>query len=274
MNKDSFFKIGSTHNICQDYAISGRNELHETDYAIISDGCSGAEDTDVGSRLISLIAKKNIALSIDSYFFFKDVISDLQSLFNDSSLISNEDCLHATLLLASYAEDLPNYFRTIVVGDGAVVAQASDGHMLVNEYEFESGAPYYLRYELNSNLKSFYMDNYNKGVRLVSYMIDPKGKVFDKKVEELNFNSENWYFAKQFDATIWNTVGIISDGLKSFTCNGSAVDSSEIIKELFSFKSYNGHFVKRRCKKAFELFGKNNIDHFDDFSISVLSKKE
>lgn len=274
MNKDSFFKIGSTHNICQDYAISGHNDIHSTNYAIISDGCSGAEDTDVGSRLISLIAKKNIALSVDSFYFFKDVICDLKSLSNDSSLVLNEDCLHATLLLASYVEDLSNCFWTIVVGDGAVVAKASDGSILVNEYEFESGAPYYLRYELNADLKSFYMNQYNKGVRLVSYMIDPKGKVFDKKVEELNFNDENWYFAKKFDATTWETIGIISDGLKSFTCNGSVIDSSEIIKELFGFKSYNGHFVKRRCKKAFELFEKNNIDHFDDFSMSVLSKKE
>lgn len=273
MNKDSFFKIGSTHNICQDYAISGRDEHYKVDYAIISDGCSGAEDTDIGSRLVSLIAKQNISLSTHSNLFFENVISDLKSSCNDSSLILSEDCLHATLLLASYIE-IEDCFTTIVVGDGAVVAKASDGSMLVNEYEFESGAPYYLRYELNADLKSFYMNQYNKGVRLVSYMIDPKGKVFDKKVEELNFNDENWYFAKKFDATIWETVGIISDGLKSFICNGVPVDSSEIVKELFGFKSYNGHFVKRRCKKAFELFKKNNVDHFDDFSISVLSKKE
>ena len=87
MNKDSFFKIGSTHNICQDYAISGRDEHYKVDYAIISDGCSGAEDTDIGSRLVSLIAKQNISLSTHSNLFFEYVSSAVKSSCYDSVLI-------------------------------------------------------------------------------------------------------------------------------------------------------------------------------------------
>src|ERR1043166_8156900 len=46
MNADATINIGSTHAICQDYAIArGR-------YVVLSDGCSSSPDTDIGARLL------------------------------------------------------------------------------------------------------------------------------------------------------------------------------------------------------------------------------
>jgi len=63
MNDDSIFTIGKTHRICQDYAHTGnKNGMF---YAILSDGCSSSEHTDLGSRIMVKTAEKYIE-EIDS----------------------------------------------------------------------------------------------------------------------------------------------------------------------------------------------------------------
>ena len=61
MNADSAFRMGSTHAVCQDYAVaSAWTAAAHTDgaappprpYIILSDGCSSTPDTDVGARLL------------------------------------------------------------------------------------------------------------------------------------------------------------------------------------------------------------------------------
>lgn len=55
---DSFFRIGSTHAVCQDYAATAQEAAapefgeHERTVAVVGDGCSGEPHTDVGSRLV------------------------------------------------------------------------------------------------------------------------------------------------------------------------------------------------------------------------------
>lgn len=263
MNKDSFCKIGSTHAICQDYSLVGDN------YAIVSDGCSGAPNTDLGSRFLSLIAEKNINVSATTEDFLDNVklgLTSLQNVFN-----IDQDCLCATLLTLVKRDDC---FETVVIGDGAIVAQAEDGFISVVEFEFESGAPYYMRYELDQNLKDYYMSIHGQNVKIKEYNIDQNKRVSPTVTSYVDFSKDNYYFTSKFAFNEWKTVGVISDGLNTFSCNGVPIPSSYIVQELFSFKSYNGNFVKRRCNKAFSSFKSGILNHYDDFSIAVLSNKE
>ncbi len=69
MHADSVYVIGDGHQVCEDYARSGcfsdmwisedglRSAVH---YALVSDGCSGSKDTDIGSRLIINAAERMI----------------------------------------------------------------------------------------------------------------------------------------------------------------------------------------------------------------------
>ena len=55
---DSFFIKGSTHKICEDYA------AHNEHMAVLSDGCSTAEDTHIGAMLLCehrLLSQSDIA---------------------------------------------------------------------------------------------------------------------------------------------------------------------------------------------------------------------
>ena len=54
MNANCAINIGSTHALCQDYALA-RND---GPYVILSDGCSSSPDTDVGSRLLVKASEK------------------------------------------------------------------------------------------------------------------------------------------------------------------------------------------------------------------------
>ena len=58
MKADAYFEIGATHLVCQDYALAFAN--NEYAYAIVSDGCTSSPNTDIGARLISVIAKDAI----------------------------------------------------------------------------------------------------------------------------------------------------------------------------------------------------------------------
>ena len=71
---DSYFKIGKTHLICQDYA------LHSEGHISLSDGCSSSPNTDIGSRLLCLINKNNRSLVADSYCFIPECHKIIQQL--------------------------------------------------------------------------------------------------------------------------------------------------------------------------------------------------
>ena len=51
---DAFFAIGSTHDICQDYALA--LNISNRSLLIVSDGCSASPSTDIGARILSRCA--------------------------------------------------------------------------------------------------------------------------------------------------------------------------------------------------------------------------
>src|SRR5829696_1533345 len=65
MNADSAFQMGSTHAVCQDYAVAGACAATADGagvpcrpYVILSDGCSSSPDTDTGARLLVKAAER------------------------------------------------------------------------------------------------------------------------------------------------------------------------------------------------------------------------
>ena len=64
MAADVFYAIGSTHHVCQDFAVANG------DFVILSDGCSSAKDSDWGARLLvkachNVIKERSKPLSMD-----------------------------------------------------------------------------------------------------------------------------------------------------------------------------------------------------------------
>src|SRR5688572_1835830 len=122
MHTDHHIAIGHQHlsdgKPCQDHALSGVvSEFGETyAYAVVSDGCSTAGETDIGARLITTLTAKAFrddyrsgdAVSIDSAAF--DVAQQLGL---------DPDDLLATHLYAVI--DTTGEGHVMVKGDGVVV---------------------------------------------------------------------------------------------------------------------------------------------------------
>lgn len=276
MNADVCFLMGSTHKICQDYAISYPGQ---DSYIILSDGCSSAAHTDFGSRLLVKAAQACI------YEYNKYCIDDAELIFSAilklahtycRTLDLHDDSLAATLLMAKVES---NKFRVFCVGDGVIAARKKTGEITAHEFEFESGAPYYLRYELDDRSKEGYFNTFGRICKEKIHTIN--SEVNTQEVES-NFCFKKFWFELEFSLDEYESVAILSDGVSSFvqqvntptSRQNQLVPTTELLKEFLAFKGYNGEFVQRRCQRAFKQLKENHISNCDDFSLAVLTNHE
>ena len=269
MNVDSFFTIGSTHKVCQDYVLHGYQ--NDKPYVILSDGCSSAVDSDFGSRLLCKSLQPFIYNNNYNINSLLDTTIKSAHFFS-RSLNLQDDSLCATLV---FLKIFRNCFQVFAVGDFVIAAKHKNGSIQIIECEYVSQAPYYLRYELDG-LKEEYFEKFGKKVKFHSYWIK-NNEIYDDSVTMFDpFTDYHFY---EFFINDYEFVAIMSDGAKSFlktvisatTKQNISASPLESLKEILSFKKYFGEFVQRRCQKAFKQFKDQNIHNYDDFSIGVIS---
>lgn len=273
MNSDSFFTIGQSHKVCQDYAAHGIKRfvdvspVQEMPYAIISDGCSGSPNSDFGSRILTKTAEHRLD------FVDRNICrnSDLLKIVADLGL--NPACLHATLIIASLENEV---FDVKCYGDGVIAARKNDGTIVATQIKFDSGAPYYLYYDIANLWENWVKEFGTKAIKTIC-SISPEGKT--EEFDSIKFEWENFVEVK-FPADDYDLVAIFSDGIESFEQKNTTatakysetVPMTTILKEIMAFKSVNGEFVQRRCNAAFKKFKQNNWFNTDDFSVGVIHK--
>lgn len=279
-NTDSYFTIGSTHKVCQDYVLHSNSEKP---YVILSDGCSSAVDSDFGSRIL--------CKSLQSLIYNEtyDINSLLDSVIRNAHTFSRtmalaDDSLCATLIFSKVENEV---FKVYAVGDCVIAAKNKNGQITIIEYEFTSGAPYYLRYELG-NKKEEYFKLFGNEIYRKSYTIGEyknvinkiPGLISEQEITKIEF--DKIYFEEIFPISDWEWVAVMSDGAKSFqqivstntTKTNQIVSPLDSLGELLAFKGVFGEFVQRRSQKAFKQFKEKNIHNYDDFSIGVIATKE
>lgn len=274
MNVDTFFTIGSTHKICQDYVLHGTND---NPYVILSDGCSSSPDSDFGSRILCKSLQPLI------YNFDYNINSLLDAVFRNAhnlakTMVIEDDALCATLVFCRIEN---GFFKTYSVGDSVIAAKDKSGTVHFIEYEFASGAPYYLRYEID-NMKEGYFAKFGKEVyRKTSQIYNriPVGVEISLEAKE-QVEFDKIYFEEKFAIEDYEWVAIMSDGASSFQQlkttsttkqNVSVTKEKTLYQQILAFKGYFGEFVQRRCQKAFKEFDEQNIHNYDDFSIGVIT---
>jgi hypothetical protein len=157
-----------------------------------------------------------------------------------------------------------------------IAGKRHDGTLDIINYEFVSGAPYYLRYELH-NVKKDYFNEFGNEINRITY--SGKGNMF--VCEKNTFNLDKFYFEDSFACKDYEFVAIMSDGVLSFqqmtttltTKRNLPLDLIFVLNEILSFKGCFGEFVQRRSQKVLKEFKKSEIHHYDDFSIGVISAK-
>lgn len=281
MNADVFFSIGSTHHVCQDYALA--NNKAPNTFVVLSDGCSSAPQTDIGSRLIAKAAEQEIARCQESLHesvakgFLGNVLTSASNFCKAIGL--EDESILATLLILRAEK---SQFESLCVGDGAVVGFGKEG-LLIHEYSYAGNAPYYLAYEADDNQVGSYFAQYGRYSK-TSTSVKPDGTVKSIKVQaevgkEHPYHSP--YFLDKWPYDAFDMVAVLSDGVQSFVeltksptagIETHSVPAVEVIRELMAFKNVVGNFVIRRCQKAFKTFKEKNWHNMDDLSVGAIVK--
>lgn len=256
---DTFLEIGNQHKICEDYIVSGNTPVP---YIILSDGCSTANNSEMGSRILCHLAKQYLKYNkdridnIDYWSMGQWVVHNAEQTARQLGL--SISCLTATLIVAYY---INNEIRIMIYGDGSFITVKNDNDVKITSVEFSGNAPYYLVYLIDS----FRHNLYNQANNI-------------KSVTNYYYNDaiESWHeyaYDTPLDFRINvkdNTIVLIaSDGVNSFLQGTTHLKSHEIIKPCLKFKNTKGEFLKRRLNKQMKVFKKDDIGHFDDLSIGA-----
>lgn len=300
MKLDSAFQIGKTHDICEDFALTGvfKGSSNDACYTVVSDGCSSSPNTDLGSRLLSFSIVNELKQIHDNSAFFKQLSSDAcisRARSTINSLNIPEECLDTTALIAYHDS---HETEISIQGDGCVALGLDDGRILVVNVEFIKGFPFYVNYlpTYNQRYKAWHKQNpsHEFSLNVSSSLIDVDGKweVLSEKIIVHHFKydkdgSKVSIIVNDHGATISfgnkpknmvKFIVLMSDGIHSFyqaTDTGTSltnvdVDYREIITEVLKFKNFNGKFMQRRLNRFLKFCAKNNWNHADDISFGVI----
>lgn len=284
MGSDSYFRMGSTHAICQDYALSGTRE--GIDFAIVADGCSGvAVDgipgspfTDFGARFLALSAMRWLSTLAGGGFPALALITDAAAKARASDL--PKEALDATLITAVRNGNVVHVRQT---GDGVVVAKKRNGKLQYTSLKFGNNAPYYLSYLLSEGRRQS--------------LLSPEHAAPENKAEaglltltEGTFSEECWKTNSiptqltysddlgvtnvcrsfEFDASDTEFVLILSDGAESFQLkDGTPVPLEQVLEQICAIKGLAGEFIVRRCNRFLQSFCvERGWKHYDDLSVA------
>lgn len=280
-NADATFKIGSTHHVCQDYAV-----VKNTDntFALVLDGCSSSPHTDTGVRFLAHHAMRDIEIKaiapttpeLAEYFCHSAVRF---SMSHASMMNLPPECLDATML-GIFAPEQDENAYAFIYGDGVLVLKRKEtGNLLMSVVDFARNYPVYPSYESMPERKRR-VDALVGNTRNVNEWIFTEDNYLSERrsphqgyagTERISF----WTINKQE----YSWAGIFTDGLLSFrkpVKNGTSkvlepISFWSFIKEMTNFKNTNGVFVERRINRFLKDKAAEDWQHADDFGVAVVS---
>lgn len=273
MNADHDFKIGSQHDTCEDYAISGiKNGMA---YAIVCDGCSSADDVDFGARMLALAARETLRIARSSPLSYEQFgITTIRRADTISAILPqiSPEFLDATLLIAWIDA---GEMTAMLYGDGMFFHKTHEsirGCHIEYKIPMEGTlrpAPAYLSYFLDPDRKERYEDL--GGVKEVNDCLI-------KTVDGCQEFSGTLIPHKPFDPIVikapvapGDVIVLCSDGINSYRhADDTPVDWRELVNDFVGFKNYEGVFVQRRMSALRHKCQKQLISHTDDISVAAI----
>lgn len=256
MNSDSHFLIGATHQVCQDYATHGK--IGDVHYVIGADGCSSSQKTDLGARLLCELARKVLEVHggwISLAQMKRSMIQEMRQL--KSQLNIDGSNFDATLVVAlADKRDMMIYCW----GDGVIKVTLRED-TLISKIEFESNAPRYLSYGLDSKRHADYLE-FNLGKNVVVTEFHHAGEK-----NSTNFGVDGYEFgwaATHNDAL--KEISIMSDGVNTYSAehNQQPIDVVKAVADITDFRTTKGRFVERQMNWLQKQQTKEGIVHADD----------
>jgi hypothetical protein len=293
MKTDAYFEIGHSHSKCDDYALSGT--IDNISYAIVSDGCTGSlsTHTDVGARLLCLIARDVLIYLTQMGNFSKDKASvsylrmHFSDIFNElflrkiseiRALMNLEiEVFDATLLMALSIDK--NTFAVLGWGDGTYITKYKNRATQCVTIEYNPNQPYYPSYALSPLRSIMYSKSMQNGTvqfrATGTHKLNsdaPIGYPFFIVLEEYDEETEEICEITQ--------LVVSTDGISSFQYdprsdqyqeNSAVFPVKSVFKEATDYKVLNGPFVQRRMQRMALLNSRKRIVHMDDLAMAAIS---
>jgi hypothetical protein len=292
MNADSYFEIGHSHKVCEDYALSGVQD--DLAYAIVSDGCSSSKNSDVGARLLAHISRDALLylhrrkLIYDPYFLENSLKATLEELIIKKCLEVKDtlrfpcDIFDATILIAAVVGDVWKRKILFSWGDGYFIIKRLSGAVDVIALSYESNAPYYLSYELSQDKHDAYAAEYgsmplHKSINRVSV----NGVVNLVGVDVTPTVMQRSYFSVMGERVEVTQVIVSSDGIGTYEDDprvrpptGTELrkyTALDVIPQIVSYKNPVGEFVTRRMNRLKKEHADAHVIHQDDISCAAIT---
>jgi len=281
--------MGITHDVCQDYALSGTNKI------VVADGCSGSQLSDIGSRVLSITAINKIA-QIDDLHQFDASECILLARPSAKMLDLPDTCLDATLLGAAGWE---NCLQAFCYGDGTIAIKTKNGDIVVIDVAYTDSHPFYINYLHDRTGRHPYWLKHHNQKKITLSIIRENGEVqsIEDDCSGITRISANGGIGigivrifpyktivdivqdnidKASESISW--IAIMSDGVHSFyepiitetSKQNKPISYFEILKELLTFKNYKGKFVQRRLNRFIKNCDKKNWHNADDVSLAAI----
>jgi len=257
---DTFIDKGSSHQICEDYIISGYDPFP---YIILSDGCSSSKNTEMGARILCYLSKQYLK-------YRKEDLHNLKYrqignwIIHNSEMVARQlglsiNCLDATLIIAFHID---GQIYVYMYGDGAIIKKKGDD-ITINKIDFNKNAPYYLSYQIDDYRNNLYHEMGNDLTITISGSDGESCEVY-----AYDYPAFFTFNARDFD-----TLFITSDGIFSFIVESATerrvVPEGDVLPDFMNFKNVKGEFLKRRLNKALKNLNRRDINHYDDLSVGA-----
>lgn len=251
---DAMFTIGSTHTVCEDYAIAW------PDGGVVSDGCSGSSHTDVGARLLCWDAKRQLASS---------VLLDLPS---EPLAACKQLGIPIISLLATTMSvtDDDSKFIVQVSGDGVVAARRRDGSVYIIQIDYASNAPFYAAYKLMGDM--IHIDSCDTERRLTIFDTQVGDDPVHHEVQPQA--KEDPYLVLTFEKDDYDLVAVFSDGVESFRRRvedrTEQMHFRDVVVKCLQVQRPHGQFMQRRIHRFLREVTSEGWFHYDDLSVAAL----
>jgi len=266
MTSDSYFAQGAGHAICEDYALNWQN--NQATLALIADGCSSSDKTDVGARIVAEVFASTVKL-LTKEGLLDCSNSTIQTLVKDkiktiNSQVGLNSAAYDCTIVAALITPKNNTLQLFLWGDGVIHLIFTD-KCITYSARYESNAPYYLSYDLAQNGRAEeYCKTYGK----------KEAKLTKTSNEHTTTLSIPPFYTEKISTQGLVAVTVFSDGISTFSkLDGDQallIPETEIITELTNFKNSSGEFVQRRLRRFQKTCKKDNISHFDDISCASI----
>lgn len=292
MTSDSFYRIGKSHETCQDYAVSDSSA--QAVWAICSDGCSGAAHSDIGARLLTHTMSGQIRHLGDT-----DLSPNVADVVERVAprIFPSEEALFASLLGVRKVRSRSS-LEGFVSGDGVLGFETKDNKIVIFLVESPpvptGSAPFYPAYFVREDhLKNYLQQvgDLTAQVRLV--VLDPEASDASRVVlryedlpsldGEVSVGESRFRYrqaarislmelygdcvqlsvqAEQVRIAAAFSDGVLTGELKQAPKLNEPHPRYGLLLDLFRFnRQPQGNFLKRRAHRACSIW-----DHQDDLA--------